>query len=59
MYAIRSYYECFTVGMFQVNTYLLEDEATGACAIVDTGESDELVRRLLERKPRPEVAMIP
>ncbi len=51
-------FECFTVGMFQVNTYLLEDEATGACAIVDTGESDELVRRLLERKPRPEVAMI-
>ena len=38
--------DCFTVGMFQVNTYLLTDEATGHAAIVDTGESDELVQRL-------------
>ena len=37
---------CFTVGMFQVNTYLLKDTATGHCAIVDTGETDELVHRL-------------
>ena len=33
---------CFTVGMFQVNTYLVTDPATGASAIVDTGETEEL-----------------
>ena len=38
--------DCFTVGAFQVNTYLLTDEATGHAAIVDTGETDELLRRL-------------
>ena len=37
---------CFTVGMFQVNTYLLTDEATGRSAVVDTGETGELVERL-------------
>ena len=50
--------ECFTVGMFQVNTYLLRDEATGACAVVDTGETDELVRQLIARDPRPQVEAI-
>ncbi|MGE0791484.1 MAG: MBL fold metallo-hydrolase [Sandaracinaceae bacterium] len=48
--------ECFTVGMFQVNTYVLTDEATGHAAIVDTGETDELVRHL-ERGER-DVRMI-
>lgn len=48
--------ECFTVGAFQVNTYLLTDEATGLSAIVDTGETDELVQRLKARAPN--VAMI-
>jgi len=45
----------FTVGMFQVNTYLLTDEATGQSAILDTGENDELVRRLeqFEREHGP------
>ena len=38
--------QCFTVGAFQVNTYLLTDEATGHSAIVDTGESRALVDRL-------------
>ncbi|MGB1699124.1 MAG: MBL fold metallo-hydrolase [Nannocystaceae bacterium] len=42
--------ECFTVGMFQVNTYLITDERTGASAIVDTGESDELARTLEARR---------
>lgn len=37
---------CFTVGTFQVNTWLLTDRATGQSAIVDTGETDELVRAL-------------
>ena len=34
----------FTVGMFQVNTWLLTDDATGASAIVDTGEDATLLR---------------
>lgn len=41
--------ECFTVGAFQVNTYLLTDEASGHSAIVDTGETRELVDRLSGR----------
>ena len=43
----------FTVGNFQVNTYLLTDEATGASAILDTGETDELVHRLQALEPAP------
>lgn len=41
--------ERFTVGTFQVNTYLLTDPATGHQAIVDTGETRELVDHLLAR----------
>lgn len=48
----------FTVGAFQVNTYLLTDEATGWSAIVDTGESSELIQRLTERRPSPDIKMI-
>lgn len=43
--------QCFTVGAFQVNTYLITDDATGASAIVDTGETDELPRRLAAQNP--------
>ena len=50
--------QCFTVGMFAVNTYLLTDEATGQSAIVDTGETDELVRRLKALTPQPNITMI-
>jgi len=50
--------ECFTVGAFSVNTYLLTDEATGLAAIVDTGETDELVQRLKSRSPAPQIQMI-
>ena len=50
--------QCFTVGNFQVNTYLLTDEATGQSAIVDTGETDELVRRLRALEPAPDVRFI-
>lgn len=38
--------QCFTVGAFQVNAYLITDPATGASAIVDTGETRELVEHL-------------
>lgn len=50
--------QCFTVGNFQVNTYLLTDEATGQSAIVDTGETRELVQRLQALDPQPDVRMI-
>ena len=50
--------DCFTVGMFSVNTYLLTDEATGVAAIVDTGETDELVRHLKALQPQPNIQMI-
>jgi glyoxylase-like metal-dependent hydrolase (beta-lactamase superfamily II) len=50
--------QCFTVGSFSVNTYLITDEATGASAIVDTGETDELVRRLQALDPAPDIQMI-
>ncbi len=50
--------ECFTVGAFSVNTYLVTDEATGAAAIVDTGETEELRDALLARDPVPDVQMI-
>lgn len=49
---------CFTVGAFQVNTYLIQDQATGACAIIDTGESDELVHKLQSLQPTPDIQMI-
>ncbi|RME27117.1 MAG: MBL fold metallo-hydrolase [Deltaproteobacteria bacterium] len=48
----------FTVGNFQVNTYLVTDLATGASAVVDTGETDELVRRLRALDPQPDIRMI-
>ncbi|MCC6873964.1 MAG: MBL fold metallo-hydrolase [Sandaracinaceae bacterium] len=50
--------QCFTVGVFQVNTYLLTDEATGQSAVVDTGEDEELVSRLEHVEPEPDVRMI-
>ena len=50
--------QTFTVGMFQVNTYLLTDEATGISAIVDTGESHELPQRLAALDPAPNIQMI-
>nr|VFK24581.1 MAG: Glyoxylase, beta-lactamase superfamily II [Candidatus Kentron sp. MB]VFK27113.1 MAG: Glyoxylase, beta-lactamase superfamily II [Candidatus Kentron sp. MB]VFK74902.1 MAG: Glyoxylase, beta-lactamase superfamily II [Candidatus Kentron sp. MB] len=50
--------QCFTVGMFQVNTYLIQDEQSGACVIVDTGESNELALRLSALDPRPDVQAI-
>lgn len=49
--------ECMTVGMFQVNTWLLTDEATGAQALVDTGEDDSVVR-ILKKRPDLDLRMI-
>lgn len=49
---------CFTVGLFSVNTYLVTDPETGRSAIIDTGESSELVQRLTSLDPRPDVEMI-
>jgi len=50
--------QCFTVGSFAVNTYLLTDEATGISAIVDTGETKELIQRLKSLNPAPNIQMI-
>jgi hydroxyacylglutathione hydrolase len=50
--------KCFTVGMFSVNTYLITDPETGASAIVDTGESDELVKRIKALDPPPDIQKI-
>ena len=50
--------QCFTVGMFSVNTYLITDPATGASAIIDTGESDELVKRIKALDPAPDIQKI-
>ena len=48
----------FTVGMFSVNTWLITDEATGASAIVDTGEDSSLLEHILAIDPLPDVQMI-
>lgn len=50
--------QCFTVGAFQVNTYLVTDPATGRSAIIDTGETDELRRRLEALPEPPDIALI-
>jgi len=50
--------KCLTVGAFQVNTYLIKDLATGVCAVIDTGESDDLVERLQALQPSPDIQMI-
>ncbi|HXH04700.1 MAG TPA: MBL fold metallo-hydrolase [Candidatus Competibacteraceae bacterium] len=42
---------CFTVGAFQVNTYLIQDPQSGQCALIDTGESDELPEALARLQP--------
>lgn len=43
--------KCFTVGAFQVNTYLITDDKTGLSAIIDTGESSELLEHLQNQSP--------
>lgn len=49
---------CLTLGSFQVNTYLLEDPATGICAVVDTGEGPQLANALANLNPRPNLQAI-
>ena len=48
----------FTVGMFQVNTYLVTDPATGKSAIVDTGETQELAQALAKLQPPADIELI-
>lgn len=50
--------ECNTVGVFDVNTWLVENASAGECVIIDTGEGDHLPRRLAARNPRPNVQAI-
>ena len=49
---------CITLGAFQVNAYLLEDPATGHCAVIDTGEGPQLAQVLTEMHPRPDLRAI-
>ena len=49
---------CLTLGAFQVNAYLLEDPATGQCAVVDTGDGPQLANALANLKPRPDLRVI-
>lgn len=49
---------CFTVGNFQANAFLATDSATGASAIVDTGEGEDLALRLARLDPVPDVRLI-
>lgn len=49
---------CFTVGAFNVNTYLLKDEPTGTYAIIDTGENNELIARLQALNPTVNIEAI-
>lgn len=48
----------YTVGMFQVNTYLLIDEPSGAAAILDTGEDGSLVEHIDRDHPGLKVEAI-
>ena len=50
--------ECITVGAFHVNTYLVQDEATGQAAIIDTGETEELAEYLEALSPPADIRMI-
>lgn len=50
--------QCFTVGAFQVNAYLVSDPATGASAIIDTGETREVITRLQALPEPPDIQMI-
>jgi len=49
---------CLTLGAFQVNAYLLEDPATGQCAVVDTGDGPQLAEVLTQMEPRPDLRAI-
>lgn len=41
---------CFVIGMIGTNCYLLEDEATGALAVIDPGDHcDELMKAINDR----------
>lgn len=47
-----------TVGAFQVNTWLLTDCATGTSAVIDTGETDELVTWLKREGVSPSMILL-
>lgn len=49
---------CLTLGAFQVNAYLLEDPATGHCAVVDTGDDSQLANTLAQMEPRPDLRAV-
>lgn len=50
--------ETLTVGLFQVNVFLLQDEATGAWAMVDTSETADVVEEVREHLQGQELSTI-
>lgn len=50
--------QCITLYAFQVNAFLLQDPATGVCAVVDTGFDEQLAKNLANLDPRPDVQAI-
>ena len=50
--------ETFALGVFQVNTYLLFCEKTGACVVVDPGERPDVVVTRLEELGSTPVAIL-
>ena len=50
--------QCMTVGAFSVNTYLVQDKATGQAAVIDTGETIEQTEYLLSLQPSVDIRMI-
>jgi len=50
--------QVFPMGVFQVNSYLLTCEATGATVVVDPGDEPEILVRRLEEMGRNPVAIL-
>ncbi|MCP4810233.1 MAG: MBL fold metallo-hydrolase [Proteobacteria bacterium] len=50
--------QCFKVGAFDVNAYVVTDPSTGASAIIDTGETRELIQRIQALPQVPDIRMI-
>lgn len=43
-------FECLVLGPFQVNTWIVANEETGACLLVDPGQADDREDALLEQR---------
>lgn len=50
--------ECFSVGAMQENAYLLTDEETGKCAVVDPGAPDAALLRAIRQNGKLEAILL-